>query len=205
VSGGNSGGSNPVIATGSPEVDRGIVSLLVAGALAWLQRLLQAKVKLRWSIPHQWYFAIPTGTAPPVASAPGSAPSNLVKTQTLLIGNFGRAAATNVEVFLAFRPQHFDVWPLRSFEEVARPNLQFALRFGTLAPKEVFQIEMITAGELPVLGGVRSDAGEGKSANFRIQPVAPRWITVLLLLLVAIGMASVIYVALLVLERLIWL
>lgn len=185
-----------MITTGSPEVDRGIVSFVVTLALAFVQqRLLIPRVKLRWAKPHKFSFVI----AP---QAPGQQ-TGLVHTETLLIGNFGRVPATNIEIFHVARPPNFQVWPHIAYEEGKNPDGTHIIRVKTLAPKEVFQVEIIGPDPLPMLTRVRSDAGEAKAANIAPQAVAPRWLIVLLILLIFAGAAWVVYVSLWVAQRLI--
>jgi hypothetical protein len=135
-------------------------------------------------------------------AAPRAVPRNFCA-DSWALGKLRPIGALNVEIFRAFRPQNFEILPVRSFEEITNPNNTHVVRMKALAPGEVFQLEMLVSGDLPMLAGVRSDAGEARRANFRTQPVAPNWLRNLLVVLIAIGGASVVYIALWIIERLI--
>jgi hypothetical protein len=94
----------------------------------------------------------------------------LVYVKEIWVQNIGRAPAENVEVILAFAPNHFDIWPQRHFTNAANPNGNFVIKVDNLNRNEHFAISMLqVGGETPLVTNVRWSGGVGQK-----RPMAPQ-------------------------------
>ena len=74
--------------SGSTELDRALLSLLVTVIVAIGRRVFESKPRVRWAVPHQNAFM----------QKPKDAESYLINTQTIRVENYGRVKAEKVEV-----------------------------------------------------------------------------------------------------------
>ncbi len=172
------------LTTGNTELDRAILAIIGSLVTARVIRFLTPKSKIKYYIPDIHRFTIPSD--PPQNSFP-------LFTATLRVINVGKEKASNVEVYHNGRPQNFQVYPALAYEEVTNPQGEHIIRIKTLAPKEEFTIEMLSAHALPQFMRVRSDEGAAETANMTMQPVHPRWLNLFAGLLMLTGLSTCFY------------
>ncbi len=167
----------------STEFQAGILSGLILLVMGLVAKALEPKSKIIWGQTHQFAFSVP-----PAPSAPEGTPGSLVATRTLQIMNSGRATAEGVEIYLAFEPAHYQIWPPFDFEKITTTDGGFIIRIRNLGPRETLALELIHNDlNMPNVVMVRSAAGEGTWV-----PIAPmrqwsKWVLILLWTLVLIG------------------
>lgn len=178
-----------------------LVSLGFALVTAFVLWLFRARTKIVWATPHQWTFLLNTAATPSSAQGAGAVPVPAqvpatfnVHTGSIVVFNEGRLPATELEVTFNWMPQNFNIWPVRPFETATSADQRFTLKFSNLAPRELFQIEMISSVALPAILNVRSKECVGKQINMRPMIIYKPWITAMLGTMVFFGFASVIYV-----------
>jgi hypothetical protein len=164
------------------EIISAIFTLLIAGAFY----LFRAKVELVWSSPHSFNFLLKRNSEE-------SLPTLNLRTESIFVRNTGKIPATEMEIIFNFPPENYNIWPVRTFETYANPDGRFTLKFPNLAPKEGFQIELLTFGDLPGIISLRSKECVGKSINMYPVRIPPRPIRIVVAFLVYLGIACVIY------------
>ena len=87
-----------------------------------------------------------------------------------------------------------NVWPARHFESKESAYNRFTLTLDSLAPGEIFGIEILAVeAELPAITNVRCDESEGKLVAMQPQQVAASWKIVVAFLLMTVGLATIGY------------
>src|SRR5919201_4356594 len=172
---------------------RELISLAFALLTAAILHLFRSRAKLVWAVAHEFTFLI---TPPPPSVPPGVPPpapvSINIHTASVILINSGRAAATDVELTFNWKPEQYNVWPVRPYETHTSPDKRYTLRFSSLAPREQFQIELI-GPQLPALLTVRSKECVGKQKAMRPTIVYPRWFEATVFILLFLGLASIFY------------
>ena len=187
-----------------------LVSLGFALLTALLLWLFRARVRLLWGLTHGFAFMIrPTPPRPaaqgaaaqlPASSAQGAAaqlPASqpfLVLSTSLVLANDGRVPATNVEVVFNCRPENFEVWPARPYQTVTGADGHFTLQFASVAPKEQFQIELLTPHRRPDVLNVRCSECVGRAIPMRPMRVFSKWVQIVFFSLAFLGLAAVVYI-----------
>ena len=143
---------------------------LISGViLHWLRIRLDPSARLVWAVTHQAAFPI-------------ESPNRIAVTRTVLIANGGRAAAEDVEIVYAFRPQLFIVQPPRQFTDVPLAN-SHTVRFAHLGPRQQLAIAELAVvdmkGELPLIVDVRCRGFPARQVPALPQRVFPLWIRVI--------------------------
>ena len=130
------------------------VFLSIFGAL--FARAIQPKAKLIHSIRHGFMYIVPE----PLRDAQGNVvqQTQTVNVQSFSVANVGKSTATRVEIVFNWRPEYFNVWPLRHYEVLGHPDNRFSVVLDSLAPKEAFGMELLAVNrELPAICNVRSE------------------------------------------------
>lgn len=169
-----------------------IISLgitLLSSLIIWLFR---ARPILRYGQAHDFTFVVR-----PPNTQQQQAPQQpfTLRTSSYLFANAGRVAATHVEITFNFEPDNYQVWPVRPYETHRSPDNRFTLRFDNLAPKEQFQIEVLSV-KMPAVLNVRCEQTVGRQFPLRVTRHFPRWIDMLIVLLLFLGIAAAIYIVL---------
>lgn len=117
----------------------------------------------------------------------------LVRTIQFQFTNTGREPATDTQVTLNWRPQHFNIWPNRHFETKTAGDGRFTLLVGTLPPKGFIAIELLSvAEELPDITSAFCNECTARPITMIPQEVHPSWLKVAVLYLMIMGgMASI--------------
>jgi hypothetical protein len=175
-----------------------IISLgitLLTSLVFWLFR---ARPILRYGQAHDFTFVI---RPPPPPQQQGGGTQQLqpqpftAQTCSYLFANGGRVAATGVEITFNFEPNNYQVWPVRPYDIHRSPDDRFTLRFANLAPKEQFQIEVLSV-QMPSVLNVRCAETVGRQTALRVVRRFPRWVDALFLLNMFLGFAAAIYIIL---------
>lgn len=174
-----------------------LVSLGFALLTALVLWLFRARVRLLWGLTHGFAFMIrPTPPAPAAqggAQLPAPQPFLILSTSLILV-NDGRVPATNVEVVFNWQPENFEVWPARPYQTVTGADGRFTLQFANVAPKEQFQIELLTAHRRPDMLNVRCSECVGRAIPMRPMRILPKWASITFWSLAFLGLAAVIYI-----------
>jgi len=177
-----------------------IIALLVPLVVWVLNTRLKSKPRLVWWSPHAFNFLIQE----PLRDAQGNiiAPTQLVKTASILIMNMGREPAHKVEIVFNWKPQYLNIWPIRSYSEPATPDNRHVLIFDSLSPKETLNIELLAAAQntLPELINLRCDQCLGANIAMAPYPVLQKWKVNMFLTCALFGVAAIIYIAIVVLQ-----
>lgn len=154
----------------------GIVSLVV-GLL--LQRF-QSKPKLLYWIPGSFLFEL-------------KEPKIAIRTDSLTIQNDGRKPATNVEIIHKNKPDHFQFSTAISFTEEINPNGEHVVKIPSLGAKEFVNIQLLSHMQEPILLNVRSADGPAQLIQVHLQRIIPKWIQILIVILLLIGFGFALY------------
>jgi len=179
-----------------------IVSLLVP-IIAWvLNNLFKAKAKLHVALPHKFTFLVQQ----PRLDEQGNTitPTQTVHTNSFIIRNAGREAATKVELVFNWKPMCLNLWPVRHYEEHIEPDNRYVLIFDNLAPAEVLGVEVLSVNyDLPNLVTVRSAECIAQNINMYPQPVVSQSVRVIVTVLMALGLAAAVYLAIILVQFLV--
>jgi hypothetical protein len=176
-----------------------LVSLAVP-FIAWsLNSFLKGRVRLQYATPHGFTFLVQQ----PMRDALGNevSPTQTVHTQSVIVRNSGREPATKVEVVFNWEPMCLNIWPLRHFETHREPDRRHVLIFDSLSPGEVIGCEALSVNaDLPMLVTVRCDQCVAQSIRMYPQPIVGKGLRMIVLVLLALGLATAIYFAIVVLQ-----
>lgn len=165
-----------------------VLGWIVSGVIGlgfWvLQKYLEPGSKLAYWVPHDYTFTVPLDNLPhPIT----------VRTSTLTVQNLGRKAAEQVQIVHATKPDHFQIHPRRNYEEKTAPDNTHVIQVESLGPKEVLQVQVLSHRQSPVLVGVRSKDGQGKSIRFQVFRVFPRPVVLGIQTCMFVGAAAILY------------
>lgn len=184
-----------------------LISIGSAIVLAIIFYLFRARAKLLWATPHGFTFLLqggtppapqnaPVGNAPPATQLPANVPQDFnIYTGSMIVVNAGREPATEVEVTFNWKPANYNIWPVRPHDTQVSPDNRFTLKFSNLAPKEQFQVELISPFQLPQVMSVRCKECVGKEVRMMPMRVFPKGMIVGFWILAFLGLASAIYLA----------
>lgn len=163
-------------------------ALIIAAVIGIFARIFTPKGKLVWGVSHQHHYRMPrlgeSGTFP-------------VVTQQIWFQNLGRLSIENVEIVLNWKPQHFEIWDPRSYEQALTPDGRFVIKIPSLNRTEAFTVSMIdTINDLPAVINVRWNGGLGRMVRMGPQRVFPLWFNYLILALLFISLVSIIFFSL---------
>lgn len=179
-----------------------IISLLVP-IMTWvLNSVFKAKAKLQVALPHQFTFLVQQ----PLIDAEGKqvSPTQTVKTNSFIIRNAGRESASKVELVFNWKPMCLNLWPVRHYEEYVEPDNRYVLIFDSLAPNEVLGVEVLSVNyDLPNLVTVRSAECIAQNINMYPQPVVSQSVRVIATVLMGLGLAAAVYLAIILVQFLV--
>lgn len=114
-------------------------------------------------------------------------------TISLTVQNFGRQTAEWVEIVHQTRPDFFQLNPRLDYVESTTPAGEHVVKVKSLAPKEWFEIQLLSYRQQPQLLYIRSAVGVAKSLPWMQVRQYPKWVYQLIRLLVLIGTACCVY------------
>ena len=162
-----------------------LTKIIAAGAISfgvgYALRFVEPRSKVVWWSPHAFWFDL------------DAEKTRAVFTHSLTIQNIGRKAAECVEIVHRTRPELFKLNPSLDFTEVTTPDGQHIIRIASLARREFFSIEFISAKAIPELLYVRTKDGHSERIPIQPQRIFPRWYLGLLQGFILIGIAFTIY------------
>ena len=152
----------------SDSVQTHAVAAAVTFVLTAIGRLVRPKAKVVWGLSHAFVFGVPQSGGGLLT----------INSRTIFVQNVGRAPAEDIEVHLAGKPEHFQVWPTFAYTCEQNPERHFVLKIASLGRREYFTIEMLSSGNnvLPMVTRVRTPHGESKSVPMAPMQVFPRWV-----------------------------
>ena len=169
-----------------------IVSLIVP-FITWLLNVgIKPRAKLIWASPHSFNFLVQE----PLRDAEGNVlrPTQTVDTASIKVINTGRDTAHKVELVFNWKPQHLNLWPVRSYEERSDGDQRHMLIFENLAPREELGFEVMSINyDLKALLQVRS--AECVATNVKLMWFAsvPSWRIKAARFLVLLGFSAAVY------------
>jgi len=116
-------------ATFQKELSSAALSIVVAIVLF----IFRSRAKILWSSPHSFNFLIKNTDTEVL-------PTLLVHTASVFILNAGRIPATDVEIMFNFKPENFNIWPVRSYDTIVNPDGRFTIKLPNIAPKNHFRL-----------------------------------------------------------------
>ena len=160
-----------------------IATIVVSLIVGYLSQFLKPRSKLLCWSPHNFYFDLKLQ------------PTNVVlQTNSVTIQNVGRVAAENVEIIHQQKPDFFELFPARDFEEGTTANGEHVIKIKNIGPKEWVLMQLLSYVTAPVLKNVRWKEGQAKWVAIQPQRVWPRWVNVSVTALLIIGAGTVVYV-----------
>lgn len=179
-----------------------IVALLVP-FIAWiLNAFFKARAKLQVATPHQFNFIIQQ----PLIDKDGKqiAPTQIVRTSSLVVNNAGRDTASKIELVFNWKPMCLNLWPVRHYSEHVQADGRYVLIFDSLAPNEFVGCEILAVnGELPNLITVRCDQCVAQNVAMTPQLTVSNWVRITAGFLAALGMAAAVYLIIVLLQFLV--
>lgn len=179
-----------------------IFALLVPMFTWTLNTIFKAKTKLQVALPHQFTFLVQE----PLIDGDGNQvkPNQTVQTNSFIIRNAGKVSATKLELVFNWKPMCLNLWPVRHYEEQIEPDNRYVLIFDSLAPGEVLGVEVLSVNaDLPNLTTVRSAECVAQTINMYPQPIVKKSVQYVAAVLIALGLAAAIYLALLLIQFLV--
>lgn len=180
-----------------------IVALVVPLITVLLNGVFRSKAKVQYALPHQFNYIVHEPLIDPQTKNI-LRPTQSVQTNSFFIRNAGREAATNLELVFNYEPKCLNIWPLRHCERHVEPDGRYVMIFASLAPKETIIAETLTINsDPPALITVRCDQCAGERIAMYPQPVVGSFKRNSFFFLLLLGMASAVYIAILVIQFLV--
>ena len=154
----------------------GVVTFIV-GLL--LQRAKAKAAVVYWS-PHSFLFNLVEENV-------------TLRTDALTVQNLGRRTAEQVELILSDRPDFLQFSPNIQYDESETPDGCFVLTVASLGAKEFFTLQVLSYSQIPQLLNLRSKAGTANQLPFQIQRAYARWVQLLVVALLVIGIGFTTY------------
>ena len=180
-----------------------IAAVCVGVAVTYLSQFLVPKIKILLWISHNFLYTMPVNQAnpqpstPPQLQLPPSNPPSAVTqarpatfnilTHSITVQNFGRKTADWVEIVHRKRPDFFQFFPSLNYTESTTPAGEHVLRVDSLAQNEWFTIQVLSYLSMPELLHIRSAVGHATSMPWMYVRKYPRWVYLILQLLVVTG------------------
>lgn len=169
----------------SSELIQAVLIFAVTGFVGWL---FTAKGRLFYGVSHRHMYRVPD------LQSGGFFP---VRTQQIWLQNFGRGTLTDIEVLLNYKPQHYEIWNPRQYEEKVMPDGRVSILIPSMLGRETLTLSIIdTIHDIPVVLDVRSQSGLGRHMNMFPVVRLPSWIYYILWILILAGVSSLIFAAL---------
>lgn len=154
-----------------------------------LNRYLRPKARLYYSVRHAFTFLVEE----PLYDASGAkvAEKQTMNTASISVSNSGLDPASDVEIVFNWKPKYLNVWPSRFFEEKTSPDGRYSIILTTLAPNEIFNIEIFCINSaLPGVVSVRSNSCLATIRALLPQPIQPKWLVGIASFLAIVGLGS---------------
>jgi len=177
-----------------------LVSVLLTFSL---NRFFRLKAKILYSVRHSSNYIVEEPLRDPEGNI--ILHHQMVRTASIVSENNGLSPAKNVEFTFNWKPPIFNVHPGRAFSTGETGMGRWTLKLDSLAPGEVFAIEILSINQdLPLISSVRSDDATGVLINMAPQRVWPAWFNRPALFLFLMGMAATVYLIIAAIQWAIW-
>ncbi|MGY2799886.1 hypothetical protein ACVWV0_004062 [Ewingella americana] len=167
-----------------------------------LNKYFKNSAKLEYGSLHSFSYLI----TEPLRSVDGDviSPTQTVHTQSYVIRNEGRESASSVEIIFNFRPMYINIWPSRHYDLKVDGEKRHIMVFDYLAPQEFIRCEIMSINrDLPDLISVRCKEGLGKMIGIYPQKTLSTSFINFIRLQIFVGMASSVYIILIILQWLV--
>lgn len=159
-----------------------IAAVLITVFLEILRRLLTPKALIIWGITHGFSFSIP--------QQDGS--HSLIHTGTAFVKNVGRETAKDIEIYLNFQPEHFQIWPVFEYKVDMALDSRCIIKIPFLKKGEHFSIEFIQSRvSPPEILHIRAAEGRCKKVDMAPLQIFNKWINGLIMILLSLGVYTV--------------
>lgn len=155
-------------------------TIMVSVASGWALQFLGPKTRLCYWFPHSFIYNI---------TLEGGIPY-VIQTSSITVQNLGRKGAENIEIIHQTRPDHFQFFPSRPFQEDSTNNGEHIIRVESLGPNEFFTLQILSFLSLPnqaPLLNIRSKDGRAKQIPTQLQRLWPKWFNILVWTVIFIG------------------
>ena len=167
-----------------------------------INRFFKAKAKLVLGNPHRFTYLVQQ----PLINPQGEviSPTQKVETTSFHLKNDGAETAKGVELVFNWKPACLNIWPSRHMTEHIESDNRYVLMFDNLAPDEVIGCELLAVNSgLPELIIARCEQCVAQPINMYPQPIAKPWMSRVIIFLGLLGLGTVVYFVLLLLQFLI--
>ncbi len=174
---------------------------LLVPAVTWLfNRGSSKRPKLIRGTRHAFTFLIQQPLLEP-ATGKVLSPAQTLRTASVVIHNTGGVTCTGLELVFNWKPMCINLWPTRHSEERLEADGRYVLLFQSLAPGEHFSFEILAVNvDLPALLNVRSDQCVAREVAIAQHQAVPKLKVRTLQVLALFGLATVAYIALMLLQ-----
>lgn len=156
-----------------PEIAAALITVVGAGLL----KILQPKAKVLWSVNHEFCHGLQQQTQ-----------ILLLYSKNIFLKNVGKGTADNIEIFFAFKPEHFQIWPPINYSSQIVEGNHFLVRIPHLGKHEHINIELLQTGrETPFVTKLRTIDGECEKINTAPQRIFSTPVYCLILLIMLFG------------------
>ena len=113
----------------------------------------------------------------------------LINTASYVITNRGRATAKDVEFVLNYKVDEISVWAQRQYSIEMNPEGRQIVKFASLAPKEITNVNLINIGTaLPAILNVRNAESIGRVIEVYPQQRFPKYVQLTVWFLMICGL-----------------
>jgi hypothetical protein len=163
------------------DVTKIAVTSVASLAGGYALKFVQPRSKVVWWSPHAFWFNLNPQT------------NTGVYTHALTIQNVGRKAVSDIEIAHRSKPELFKLNPSLDFVERTTPDGQHIICIASIARKEWFSIEFLSANQIPELLYIRTKDGHCQRIQIQPQRIFPRWYLGLLQILILVGFGFSLY------------
>ncbi|MDB5478930.1 MAG: hypothetical protein JWM96_1425 [Alphaproteobacteria bacterium] len=160
-----------------------VVTIVVGLIGGYLAQFIQPKSKLIIWSPHNFVFNVRQENESSIT----------LQTNSITLQNVGRLSAEGIEIIYKKRPDFFELYPSREYSEFINSNGEHVIKIDSLGSKEWVVIQLLSYINPPFLSNVRWKNGQAKVVQIQPQIIYPRWLLMILNILVLIGIVSVLY------------
>jgi hypothetical protein len=177
-----------------------IFTLFVGIAGTYLSQFVLPKIKILFWVSHDFLYSVPINqhnpqqqqqALPPPAQQlplPQVQPQNfVVRTQSIVVQNFGRKSAEWVDIVHRTRPDFFQLYPSLNYKESMTPAGEHVLRLNSVSPKEWFTLQTLSYLTPPELLYIKSPAGYASAMQWMTVRRYPQWVYIVTQLLIGAG------------------
>ena len=165
----------------------------------FINRIFRMRPKVLYSVRHTSNYVVDE----PLLDSEGNVlqERQIVRTASIVSENAGLQAAKGVEYTFNWKPPIYTVFPGRAFTTEQTEMGRWSIRLDSLAPGEVFGIELMSINQdLPLISAMRSEETPGKLITMVPQREYPAWFNRTAFAILALGMVTLLYLTALLIE-----